>query len=60
MQHEFGIYGGPAGSYLLGFLSQLKRPVVTTLHTVLKPVKEKGRHPFRSAALGKNRCQAIQ
>jgi glycosyltransferase involved in cell wall biosynthesis len=36
VQHEFGIYGGPAGSYLLGFLSQLKKPVVTTLHTVLK------------------------
>ena len=36
VQHEFGIYGGPAGSHLLGFLSQLKKPVVTTLHTVLK------------------------
>ncbi len=36
VQHEFGIYGGAAGSYLLGFLSQLKKPVVTTLHTVLK------------------------
>ncbi|MBB5350182.1 glycosyltransferase involved in cell wall biosynthesis, partial [Haloferula luteola] len=36
VQHEFGIYGGPAGSNLLGFLDQLKKPVVTTLHTVLK------------------------
>lgn len=36
VQHEFGIYGGPAGSYLLGFLEQVKRPVVTTLHTVLQ------------------------
>lgn len=36
VQHEFGIYGGPAGSHLLGFLSQLKKPVVTTLHTVLQ------------------------
>ena len=35
VQHEFGIYGGPAGSMLLGFLSELRRPVVTTLHTVL-------------------------
>lgn len=36
VQHEFGIYGGPAGSHLLGFLEQLKKPVVITLHTVLK------------------------
>jgi glycosyltransferase involved in cell wall biosynthesis len=35
LQHEFGIYGGPAGSHLLALLHELKRPVVTTLHTVL-------------------------
>ena len=35
VQHEFGIYGGPAGSHLLGFLDAVAMPVVTTLHTVL-------------------------
>ena len=35
VQHEFGIFGGPAGCYLLALLSELKAPVVTTLHTVL-------------------------
>jgi glycosyltransferase involved in cell wall biosynthesis len=35
VQHEFGIFGGPAGSYLLALLRVLKAPVVTTLHTVL-------------------------
>src|ERR1017187_1036319 len=35
VQHEFGIFGGPAGSYLLALLQELKAPVVTTLHTVL-------------------------
>jgi glycosyltransferase involved in cell wall biosynthesis len=35
VQHEFGIYGGPAGSHLLALLRELKAPVVTTLHTVL-------------------------
>ncbi len=35
IQHEFGIFGGPAGSHLLTLLRELKAPVVTTLHTVL-------------------------
>jgi glycosyltransferase involved in cell wall biosynthesis len=36
VQHEFGIFGGPAGSHLLVLLRELKTPVVTTLHTVLR------------------------
>lgn len=36
LQHEFGIYGGPAGSHILEFLRGLHMPVVTTLHTVLR------------------------
>jgi len=36
VQHEFGIFGGPAGSHLLALLRELKMPVVTTLHTVLR------------------------
>jgi glycosyltransferase involved in cell wall biosynthesis len=35
LQHEFGIYGGPAGGHILAFLRELRIPVVTTLHTVL-------------------------
>jgi len=35
IQHEFGIFGGPAGSHLLALLRELKMPAVTTLHTVL-------------------------
>ena len=36
VQHEYGIYGGVAGRYILTLLSKLKMPVVTTLHTVLR------------------------
>lgn len=35
LQHEFGIFGGEAGSHILPLLSRLAVPVVTTLHTVL-------------------------
>jgi len=35
LQHEYGIYGGPAGSFILRLMRRLKMPVVTTLHTVL-------------------------
>src|SRR5580704_5818117 len=35
LQHEFGIFGGEAGAYILELLSHLTMPVVTTLHTVL-------------------------
>ena len=36
VQHEFGIFGGPACSHLLTLLRGLTAPVVTTLHTVLR------------------------
>ncbi len=36
LQHEYGIFGGPAGSHILTLLSELRMPVVTTLHTVLR------------------------
>ena len=36
LQHEFGIFGGDAGSYILALLRQLKMPIITTPHTVLK------------------------
>jgi glycosyltransferase involved in cell wall biosynthesis len=35
LQHEFGIFGGESGSHIMGLLSRLTMPVVTTLHTVL-------------------------
>lgn len=36
LQHEYGIFGGAAGRYILALLRRLKMPLVTTLHTVLR------------------------
>lgn len=36
LQHEYGIFGGKAGIYILSLLRNLKMPLITTLHTILK------------------------
>jgi len=36
VQHEYGIFGGPAGALLLRLLDRVDAPVVVTLHTVLE------------------------
>ena len=36
LQHEFGIFGGRAGTYLSSLIDNLRKPLVTTLHTVIK------------------------
>jgi glycosyltransferase involved in cell wall biosynthesis len=35
LQHEFGIFGGSYGSYIVNLIKELNNPLVTTLHTVL-------------------------
>lgn len=36
LQHEYGIYGGPAGNYILTLMRGLSMPIVSTFHTILK------------------------
>ena len=36
LQHEYGIFGGRAGSHILALLRDLRMPIVTTLHTILR------------------------
>src|SRR3989344_4319684 len=36
LEHEFGIFGGNNGEYILPFIESLKIPLVTTLHTVVE------------------------
>jgi glycosyltransferase involved in cell wall biosynthesis len=44
LQHEYGIFGGKAGSHILALLSEVRMPIVTTLHTVLgEPTVEQRR-----------------
>ncbi len=35
LQHEYGIFGGKAGSHILALMRELRMPIVTTLHTIL-------------------------
>ena len=44
IQHEYGLFGGPAGEYVLSFLGALEKPAVLTLHTVLEHPNTAMRH----------------
>ncbi len=35
IQHEYGLYGGEHGEYIIEFMRRLQKPVVVTMHTVL-------------------------
>ncbi len=47
VEHEFGIFGGPAGSHVLALLRELRMPIVTTLHTVLNEPNAEQRRVMR-------------
>jgi|Deesub1362A_J573_1020465.scaffolds.fasta_scaffold00873_13 glycosyltransferase involved in cell wall biosynthesis len=47
LQHEYGLFGGKAGSYICELLENLSVPVVTTFHTVL----EKPDTPYHDALI---------
>ncbi|MCC8409758.1 glycosyltransferase family 4 protein [Mucilaginibacter sp. UR6-1] len=36
LEHEFGIYGGESGIYILPLINRLEKPLISILHTVLK------------------------
>ena len=41
VQHEFGLFGGEQGEYLIPFLELLKKPCVVTMHTTLPHPEDK-------------------
>ncbi|HEX2678525.1 MAG TPA: glycosyltransferase, partial [Polyangiales bacterium] len=50
IQHEYGIFGGDDGSYVLDFLTPLRIPAIATLHTVLKRPSASQREIVRQMA----------
>ena len=51
IEHEFGLYGGELGEYLLGFLSMLEKPFVVRFHTVIANPSAKMLRVVRAIAL---------
>src|ERR1044071_2616208 len=47
VEHEFGIFGGTAGRHVLALLRELRMPIVTTLHTVLREPNSEQRRVMR-------------
>ncbi|MFW5959874.1 MAG: glycosyltransferase family 4 protein, partial [Chitinivibrionales bacterium] len=50
LQHEYGIFGGEEGKYILNFLRAIRMPVVTTFHTVLKEPTKKQSEVLKEVA----------
>lgn len=57
IQHEYGIFGGESGEYLLDLIYNLKIPFVTVLHTVLINPNEKQRYILKE--IGKYSARII-
>lgn len=50
LEHEYGLFGGAAGSHILALLRELRMPVVTTLHTVLREPDPQQRRVMKELA----------
>jgi len=50
IQHEFGIFGGENGNYIIPFLEAIKKPIVVTFHTVLPNPDEKRKRVVQAIA----------
>lgn len=59
LQHEYGIFGGPAGSHILALLRELRTPLVTTLHTILREPDANQRRVLEKVAQLSDRVVAM-
>jgi glycosyltransferase involved in cell wall biosynthesis len=57
IEHEFGIYGGDHGDYILDLVNNIDIPVITTLHTILREPNDKQR--FIIKTLGEKSAKII-
>ena len=55
LQFEYGIFGGRAGSHILALLRELRVPIVTTLHTILREPDQHQRRVLEEVAALSNR-----
>jgi glycosyltransferase involved in cell wall biosynthesis len=51
LQHEFGLYGGEYGDFILDFLEANNKPIITTFHTILPNPNEKIKEVIQKIAL---------
>jgi len=57
IEHEYGIFGGEFGEYILDLVDNLQIPFITTLHTVLTNPSEKQKEILRQ--LGKKSAKVV-
>jgi glycosyltransferase involved in cell wall biosynthesis len=50
IQHEFGIFGGEWGKHIVSFIQNVRKPVVTTLHTVQPDFEPKAQNVLKEIA----------
>jgi len=68
IEHEYGIFGGEYGNYILDLINNIEIPVVTTLHTVLPEpdlkqrliVNTLGKKSAKIVTMAKNTKQILQ
>jgi len=58
IQHEFGIFGGDCGSHIIPFLEILKKPLITTFHSIVPKPSEKRKKAVRFIA-SKSDCIVV-
>ncbi len=60
LEHEFGIFGGQNGVYILPLLHRLEIPLVVTLHTILKSPSYNEKAVLQEIGTGRLEGQTVE